>query len=72
MPESNSKQKIYRVIFETDTSAGQRFDLFLIYAILISVLAVMLDSVESVHSQLGSWLLWFEWFLPFCSQWNTY
>lgn len=62
MPESNAKQKIYRVIFETETPAGQRFDIFLIYAILISVLAVMLDSIESVRGQFGSWLFRIEWF----------
>ena len=62
MPESKTKQKFYQVIFETETSAGQRFDIFLIYAILISVLAVMLDSIESVHAQFGVWLFRIEWF----------
>ncbi|SFP97044.1 voltage-gated potassium channel [Nitrosomonas cryotolerans] len=61
MLELNTRQKIYRVIFETDTPAGQRFDIFLIYIILLSVLAVMFDSIASVNNQFGSWLFRLEW-----------
>lgn len=61
MLELNIRQKIYKVIFETDTPAGQRFDIFLIYAILLSVMAVMLDSVGSVNSRFGGWLFRLEW-----------
>jgi len=55
------RQKIYKVIFETDTPAGQRFDIILISAILLSVLAVMLDSVEQIHAHFGLWLFRIEW-----------
>ncbi len=56
-----NREKIYKVIFETDTPSGQRFDILLIYAILLSVLAVMLDSVTHIHDQYGRWLFRIEW-----------
>ena len=34
------RQKIYQIIFGTDTPAGQYFDIALIYLILLSVLAI--------------------------------
>lgn len=61
MVESTVRQKIYKVIFETDTTLGQRFDIILIYAILLSVLAVMLTSIEQVNNQFGYWLFRIEW-----------
>lgn len=61
MPES-LKEKIYRIIFGTDTPAGRRFDLFLIAAILISVAAVTLDSIEGYHKDYSQWLSTIEWF----------
>ena len=55
------RDKIYRVIFGTDTPAGQRFDIALIYLILVSVAAVILDSIESVNRDYGLWLFRLEW-----------
>ncbi|TPG61778.1 ion transporter [Hymenobacter nivis] len=52
---------LYRVIFETDTRAGRVFDIILFFAIILSVLAVMLDSVQAVHAQHGPALLAVEW-----------
>lgn len=57
-----TRRKIYTVIFGTDTSAGQWFDICLIYAILLSVAAVMLDSVATIKSYAGDWLFGVEWF----------
>lgn len=56
------RQVLYDVVFGTESKLGKRFDLLLICAILLSVLAVMLDSVESVSSQYGTQLLVMEWF----------
>ena len=61
MVEVSLRDKIYRVIFGTDTPAGQRFDIALIYLILISVVAVILDSIESVNREYGMWLFRLEW-----------
>lgn len=41
---SLGRQWLYRTIFQADTTAGRRFDLALLAAIVISVLAVVLES----------------------------
>lgn len=61
MVELTAREKIYRVIFGTDTAAGQRFDIVLIYLIVISVLAVVFDSIEVVNNRYGGWLFRLEW-----------
>jgi voltage-gated potassium channel len=53
--------KLYTVIFEADTPAGKLFDVLLIVAIILSVIAVMLDSVAGVGVGFGSWLYGLEW-----------
>lgn len=50
------------VIFEAHTPAGKAFDVGLILSIVVSVLAVMLDSVPAVHARFGTWLYGVEWF----------
>jgi voltage-gated potassium channel len=49
------------VIFEADTSAGKTFDILLLIAIVLSVIAVMLESVNSIEARYGSWLRAAEW-----------
>ena len=49
------------IIFESDTKMGLLFDRVLIYAILLSVLAVVLDSVASISKQFHSELVMLEW-----------
>ncbi len=49
------------IIFEAETPAGAAFDVALIIAILLSVAAVMLDTVPSVHASYGSALYIAEW-----------
>lgn len=61
MVKTSFREKTYRVIFGTDTAAGQRFDIALIYFILFSVLAVVLSSIESLQTQYGAWLFRLEW-----------
>ncbi|MDM8349745.1 ion transporter [Pseudomonas sp. sp1636] len=55
------RQRLYIIIFHTDTPAGQRFDNWLLLTILASLVVVMLDSVSDVHDQFGAWLKAFEW-----------
>ncbi|SET06238.1 ion transporter [Hymenobacter actinosclerus] len=55
------KRNIYRVVFEADTRAGQLFDILLLLAIVLSVLAVMLESVSSINAQYGPALRVVEW-----------
>lgn len=53
--------RVRRVIFESESPAGRRFDVLLIIAILVSVGAVFLDSVPSVHAEWGHVLYAVEW-----------
>ena len=59
---SPRQAKVYEVIFGTETTAGRRFDLILITAIIISVLAILLDSIAPLHEKFGRWLIATEWF----------
>lgn len=53
---------MYEIIFEAETPAGKAFDVLLILSILLSVLAVMLNSVESIENRFGQILHATEWF----------
>ena len=55
------KQKLREIIFGYRTKAGKRFDVILLLAIIISVVAVMLDSDKEIHKQYGGLLLIAEW-----------
>lgn len=60
-PQSAWKQRAYGVIFESDTRAGRNFDVALLVAIVLSVVAVMLESVQSINARYGSILRVVEW-----------
>lgn len=53
--------KLHEIIFEADTPAGRAFDIALIVSILLSVLAVMLDSIAPVRENYGTILIIIEW-----------
>jgi voltage-gated potassium channel len=55
------RHRLYVVIFESDTPAGKLFDVVLIGAIVLSVLAVMLESVSAYREAYGSFLYGAEW-----------
>jgi voltage-gated potassium channel len=57
------RAKTYRVIFLHDTPAGKAFDVALIFAILLSVAAVMVESVQSIAATHGPLLRALEWVL---------
>lgn len=61
-PAAGWRLRLYRIIFESDTRAGRRFDLVLIWLILTSVGVVMLDSFETLHARWGTVLEGLEWF----------
>ena len=56
------REKWRHIIFGTDTVEGRLFDQLLIVAILLSVVAVMLDSIQSIHNRYGALLYLVEWF----------
>lgn len=62
MSRSRLQNKLNEVIFGTETPAGKTFDIFLIAAIIISVLAVIADSVNALHPRYDDLLLALEWF----------
>ena len=59
--ESNWRHKLYEIVFEAETTAGRAFDFTLISLILLSVIAVFLESIRSVREVLGPQLMRAEW-----------
>ncbi len=57
------RRHLHEVIFEADTKIGKLFDLVLIVSIVLSVIAVMLDSVQAIQAEFGAILYAVEWFL---------
>ena len=45
------QNRLHEIIYEADTPAGKFFDLALIIAILMSVVAVMLESVTGIYTE---------------------
>ena len=62
MTNNSLKNKLYKIIFESDTPAGKGFDLLLIVSILFSVIVVLLDSVQNYNNLYGKTLYIMEWF----------
>ena len=69
LPEKNSaekdlspwREKLNTLIFGAETPAGKTFDIVLIICIVLSVIAVMLDSVESIQKNYSTELFYAEW-----------
>ncbi|MDY7037140.1 MAG: ion transporter, partial [Thermodesulfobacteriota bacterium] len=53
---------LHEVIFEADTPAGKAFDVILILSIILSVIAVLLDSVSAIRESYDNILYSIEWF----------
>lgn len=60
-PPSSLRERLHTVIFEADTPAGKVFDVALLIAILVSVLAVCLESVPDIREEYGPTLTRLEW-----------
>ena len=56
------RNKLYEIIFEADTPAGKWFDIVLLWAILISVLVVFLESISELRISYGEVFFYLEWF----------
>lgn len=59
---STLKQRLWEIVFEAETPAGKAFDVALLWAISLSVLAVMLETVAPIRARFGRELLIMEWF----------
>jgi voltage-gated potassium channel len=60
--DKKTRQRIYIIIFGSNTKAGKLFDILLLIFILLSVLTVMLDSVPALHRDWQYWFIRAEWF----------
>lgn len=61
-PQRGLRQTLWEIIFEAETPAGKAFDVALLWAIGLSVIAVMLETVEGVRVRFGDELVLLEWF----------
>ena len=59
------RDQLREVIFEHDTRAGKLFDVALLWSILLSVLAVLLESVAEIRHSYGPYLQVVEWVFTF-------
>jgi len=48
MNNTQLKQKLYTIIFESDTPLGKLFDILLLWAIILSILFIMLESMSGM------------------------
>jgi voltage-gated potassium channel len=55
------REKLYIVIFEAETPAGRLFDILLIWAILLSVGTICIESIRSIRESFGVILQVTEW-----------
>ena len=58
----NFRERLWEIIFEAETPAGKAFDVMLLWAIALSVVAVMLESVPFIAREWGDFLRVIEWF----------
>ena len=59
------REKLYTIIFESDTPLGKWFDIVLIFFIVLSVVTVMLDSVQSISKMFTRSFTFIEWIVTF-------
>ena len=56
-----TKEKIYQIIFKSDTKEGKLFDVILLWCIFISVLIAVLDSLPNLSDQQRNFFHVLEW-----------
>lgn len=55
------KHSLYQIVFENDTKAGKRFDVILLWCILISIFVTILDSVPLLNQNYKEHFHFIEW-----------
>src|SRR5215212_8382484 len=60
-PASGWRRRLFTIVFESHTGAGRTFDVVVIVAILLSVAAVIADSVDGITQRYGALLNPAEW-----------
>lgn len=61
-PVAGWKHTLHEIIFEADTAPGKTFDVLLLVCILLSIVAVLLESVTEIAEVHGTALRAAEWF----------
>ncbi len=56
------RNRWYTIIFESDTKAGRRFDIILLFAIIGSLLVIMLETVPGINEKYPNVFIRLEWF----------
>lgn len=56
------REKIFSVVFKSDTPAGRTFDTILLWLILCSIVSVSLESVSSIRYRYETYIHFAEWF----------
>jgi voltage-gated potassium channel len=59
------REGLYTIIFGTETTAGKTFDISLLWLIVLSTVAVMLESITEIRDNYGTWLMWAEYLFTF-------
>lgn len=59
--EESLKERLWRIVFEAETPVGKTFDVILLWAIVLSVVAVCLESVDGIRERHGAALKVAEW-----------
>lgn len=57
-----TKEKLHQIIFGTDTRDGKLFDILLLWAILLSIAVVILESLKPLREQYQVLFFYLEWF----------
>ncbi len=65
MRQKSIRKKLYEIIFEADTPAGKAFDVILLVLIVVSILAVILESVPAYDVRYGRIFSVIEWVITF-------
>jgi voltage-gated potassium channel len=55
------RERLFVIVFQSDTTAGRRFDKILLLIILASLVTVILDSIDQAHRDYGGVLAGLEW-----------
>lgn len=61
MQQETIRKKLNTIVFGTDTKAGRRFDIILLWFILISVLAVIAESMPELGMQFPDTFYYIDW-----------
>lgn len=62
---NSTKERIFELIFGTETTAGRNFDVILLWLIVLSTIVVMLESITGLRDAYGDWFMWAEYAFTF-------